>query len=135
MRVQVYRNLRYRDRVVFSVRCNGKVITRTESIRLQNAWFKKATPRQAEQCLKSRTVCQYVTGEATSRPEPNGLLRVVCDPKIKPGFFLQDTLQEVEGAEFAVLDSRGVLCFNPIYAEVSSGKKGNAAQECQGPRL
>ncbi|MCR9292028.1 MAG: hypothetical protein NXI32_04865 [bacterium] len=114
MNVDVYRNLKYRDRVVYSVRYLGKVIDRVESITLKNVRFKSATDKQGDQCKKSRQVCQWIKGEHVNLGmSPGPMQRIVCDPKVQPGFFIQDTLQRVTQADFVLVDRGGVHAFNP----------------------
>lgn len=108
--IQVYRNLKFRTEVMYSVRVNGKVIGHQNNLTLFNVRMKHATPNALRKVRKTkRSVICWLVGEHLEHHfNPVGMRRLRCDPKKVDFFCDAETGKRVDHASCVVLDDTGV---------------------------
>ena len=111
MRVKVYRNLRFRDRVMYSVKAGGRVVARVPEILLSEVSLTVSEAgRQRVLREKRKNVHAYVVGESEgeSAGPRSGWIAVRYNPYLFGSFVVSRTGRPIYKARWAKLDERGL---------------------------
>lgn len=113
MRVKVYRNLRFRDRVMYSVQSRGRVVERVPEMTLSNVTLTVSEAgRQRVLREKRKNVHAFVVGEPEYEWEGavprSGWIAARYNPYLFGSFVVSSTGVPIHKARWAKLDEYGL---------------------------